>query len=113
LTKQLLPADKQNVREALIAGGFDMKTPLWYYVLREAEVQTDGETLGELGSKLVAGTLIGLIKADPKSYLNKGWDPSHATAVKLPDGQEMRSILQFFQFAGVAKMQEVAALAAD
>jgi hypothetical protein len=43
-------------------------TPLWYYILREAEVQTDGETLGQLGSRLVAETLVGLIVNDPDSF---------------------------------------------
>lgn len=37
--------------------------PLWFYVLREAEVQCAGETLGELGSAIVGQTLIGLLLA--------------------------------------------------
>jgi hypothetical protein len=106
---ELMAADKPNVQAALEAGGFDLKTPLWFYILREAEVQTEGESLGEVGTKVVAGTLIGLVKADPDSYLNKGWTPSHATALKLDDGQEIRSILQFLQFAGVAPTVDVPA----
>ncbi len=37
--------------------------PLWSYVLREAEVQCAGLTLGELGSAIVGQTLIGLALA--------------------------------------------------
>lgn len=55
-------------------------TPLWFYCLREAEV-TEGDTLGPLGSRIVAETLIGLIVEDDQSYWHEGggggtWDPS-------------------------------------
>lgn len=54
----------------LDSSGFAMKTPLWYYILKEAEVHSNGECLGAVGSKLVAETLIGLVKKDQNSYLN-------------------------------------------
>ncbi len=53
---------------ALERAGMLEATPLWYYILREAEVQTDGETLGYLGSRLVAETLVGLVLNDPDSF---------------------------------------------
>ncbi len=46
-------------------GGFDTHTPLWFYVLKEAEVVGDGQRLGPLGSHLVAGTIIGLLLRGP------------------------------------------------
>ena len=51
--------------------GFD-EAPLWYYVLKEGELQgqgQDGDGLGPVGSRIVGETLIGLLKADPMSYL--------------------------------------------
>jgi hypothetical protein len=65
---------------ALASGGMTEKTPLWYYILREAEV-TQGDTLGPLGSRLVAETLVGLIIQDDQSYWNEGsgngsWTPA-------------------------------------
>jgi hypothetical protein len=53
-------------------------TPLTYYVLREAEVEADGRHLGRVGGRLVAEVLIGLLRADPTSYLNAspGWQPT-------------------------------------
>ncbi|MEM6385495.1 MAG: heme peroxidase family protein [Pseudomonadota bacterium] len=54
--------------EAVSTGGFAEATPLWFYILREAEVQTGGATLGQLGSRLVAETLVGLTLCDPSSY---------------------------------------------
>jgi hypothetical protein len=55
-------------------------TPLWYYCLREAEVTT-GDTLGPLGSRIVAETLIGLVVEDDQSYWHQGagngsWSPA-------------------------------------
>ncbi len=52
------------------------RTPLWYYLLQEAAVQTGGQRLGELGSRLVAETLVSLVKNDPNSYLNHRHDPA-------------------------------------
>ncbi len=103
----LVPANKSAVANALNAEGglLKQKTPLWYYILREAEVQTKGNSLGEVGSRLVAGTLIGLLKADPNSYLNApgGWNPSQG--VKVVIGEKIKPIVRimdFFRFAGVA-----------
>lgn len=79
-------------------------TPLWYYVLREAQVQQDGNKLGELGSRLVAGTLISLLKADPDSYLNNGWTPSSEGAMRSED-RPIENISLFLQFANVTPVQ--------
>jgi Animal haem peroxidase/TAT (twin-arginine translocation) pathway signal sequence len=49
---------------------FGKSTPLWYYILREARVASNGLTLGPVGARIVAETLIGLIRADHNSYLN-------------------------------------------
>ena len=56
---------------AISANGMAARTPLWCYLLREAQVQTGGETLGVLGSRIVAETMIGLLKKDPNSYLGQ------------------------------------------
>ena len=50
---------------------FVSSTPLWYYVLREADVLANGETLGPIGGRLVAEVFIGLLRADPNSMLNQ------------------------------------------
>lgn len=46
------------------------KTPLWYYVLREAAVLGGGDQLGPVGAKIVADTFIRMLKRDANSYLN-------------------------------------------
>jgi Animal haem peroxidase len=57
---------------------FGRSTPLWYYVLAEARAVTNGITLGPVGARIVAETLIGLLRADPNSYLNAnpGFQPT-------------------------------------
>lgn len=53
------------------------RTPLWYYILREAEFLTNGERLGPVGGRIVAEVLVGLMFADDESFLNaeKPWQP--------------------------------------
>jgi Animal haem peroxidase len=49
---------------------FGVSTPLWYYTLAEAKAATGGLHLGPAGGRIVAETLIGLLRADPTSYLS-------------------------------------------
>ncbi len=102
----LTPAELQQgnnavVNDALLAGGFLTKTPLWYYVLKEAEVQAAGNSLGEVGSRIVNETILGQLRADSGTYLNSpgSWDPSHG--VTLPNGDPVVSIADFLAVAGV------------
>lgn len=86
--------------KALDDGGFIDKTPLWFYVLKESEVREQGNSLGEVGSKIAAETIIGHIKHDPDSYLNhKDWNPKNG--VLLPNGSSVDSIADFLRFGGV------------
>ncbi|MBG6135509.1 peroxidase family protein [Longispora fulva] len=53
-------------------------TPLWYYVLREAQLQQDGLRLGAVGGTIVAEVFLGLLELDPSSWLNQrpDWRPT-------------------------------------
>lgn len=67
---------------------FAGRTPLWYYILREAELTAAGQDaagqpvgsshLGAVGGRLVAEVLIGLLAGDPLSSLSvqPHWTPS-------------------------------------
>ena len=46
-------------------------TPLWYYILAEAKALAGGLHLGPVGGRIVTETLIGLLRADPTSYLER------------------------------------------
>jgi hypothetical protein len=53
-----------------VYGAFATSTPLWYYILAESKLVTNGLNLGPVGGRIVAETLIGLLRADPTSYLS-------------------------------------------
>jgi len=48
--------------------GWDQETPLWYYILKESEVQSNGDRLGEVGGRIVGEVLVGLVDQDPSSF---------------------------------------------
>lgn len=63
----------------LVNHQLDTQTPLWYYILKEAEVFNDGQRLGPVGSRLVAETFVGLIQGSQHSILaeaNGDWRPT-------------------------------------
>ena len=62
--------------DALRRHGFFRATPLWYYILREAAVQQEGQRLGEVGSTIVVETFIGLIESTPGNVLEDGPIPN-------------------------------------
>src|SRR5215213_1844368 len=55
--------------EGDLADKFANETPLWFYILKEAEVQQNGERLGTVGGRIVAEVLLGLLDGDPLSFL--------------------------------------------
>ena len=63
----------------------EAETPLWFYVLREAEVHGRSARLGPVGGRIVAEVLLGLLEADPSGFLKRqpGWRPG-GDAVSLP-----------------------------
>lgn len=64
-----LPANEAALL-ASSAGLLLNKTPLWYYVLREAAVLRQGDQLGPVGAGIVARTFARILKRDGSSYLH-------------------------------------------
>jgi Animal haem peroxidase len=62
--------------------GWKGETPLWYYVLREADACNGGHRLGPVGGRIVAEVLVGLIDADTTSFRKSGseWRPQKTLA---------------------------------
>jgi hypothetical protein len=90
----LSSTDLQDLR----ALHLDAKTPLWYYILKEAEVQNSGKFLGEVGGRIVAEVFIGLLEGDSMSYLrqDREWLPTLPSA-KADDFK----MIDLLKFAGV------------
>jgi hypothetical protein len=61
---------------------FTGNAPLWFYILKEAELQHDGRRLGAIGGRIVAEVLLGLLAGDQHSYLSEqpGFTPAHFVA---------------------------------
>jgi hypothetical protein len=76
---------------------FDAETPLWFYILKEAELRADGRRLGPVGGRIVAEVFIGLLEGDHMSYLQQdpGWRPT------LGHDQDFK-VADLLRFAGVA-----------
>ena len=84
---------------ALAAAATRHGTPLWYYVLREADVRHQGERLGSVGGRIVADVMVGLVDADPTSYRSVARDWTPVLPAARPDDFGMADLLRF---AGVA-----------
>lgn len=78
--------------------GFPGPAYLWYYLLKEAELRQHGVRLGEVGARIVAEVLIGLLEFDPMSYLTAfpAWRPT------LADSDGRFGIADLLHHAGVA-----------
>ena len=85
---ELRQGNSIELNDVLGNNGFLARTPLWYYVLKEAEVRANGNSLGELGSRIVCETIIGQLFNDPDSYLQRRrvWDPSKGVKPPNPGG---------------------------
>jgi hypothetical protein len=100
-------SDKPSVRrltaDEIVAGphkhiltdpryGFVGQTPLWYYILKEAQVLHNGRRLGPVGSYIVAVVLLRAIASAEDSYfLAPDWRPT----IDGGDAVSMARILQF------------------
>lgn len=64
-------------------------TPLWYYILKEAELIQNGQLLGPVGGRIVAEVFIGLLLGDSQSYLvaQPGFQPQASRFGAPADGQ--------------------------
>ena len=83
-----------------IRASFVESTPLFYYILKEAQLREDGLRLGPVGARIVAEVFIGLLQLDPDSYLSvqPNWLPTVPTHGGTPQSFRM---IDFLTFAGV------------
>ncbi|MEO7234136.1 MAG: heme peroxidase family protein [Lapillicoccus sp.] len=74
----LAPSDLADLA-AVSDDHLDQRTPLWFYVLREAQVMAGGQHLGPVGGRIVGEVIVGLIEGDNQSYLSQDpqWIPTY------------------------------------
>jgi hypothetical protein len=75
--------------------GLERRTPLWFYILKEAEVMENGLRLGPVGGRIVGEVFIGLLRADSDSYLasRPNWRPVLPT--ETPGDFRITDLLKF------------------
>jgi hypothetical protein len=64
--------------------GWSGETPLWFYLLKEADAREEGERLGPVGSLIVGEVLLGIVDGDPESF--RAVDPSWRPTLPSRDG---------------------------
>ena len=72
-----------NSALGLTESGWGGEAPLWFYILKEAELPPyNGEQLGPVGGRIMAEVLVGLLQRDPNSYLylDPSWKPTSPIA---------------------------------
>ena len=74
------------------SAGWHGETPLWYYILREADACTGGHRLGPVGGRIVTEVLVGLIDADATSFRqdNREWRPRKTLSELLAPSSRTR-----------------------
>ena len=92
----LTPAEISTGPDGAVAAqnGFDTAAPLWYYILKEAQVRGMGQRLGPVGARIVAEVFVGIVQGDQDSFLSQpGWTPTLPS--KTPGTFFMTDLLQF------------------
>ena len=104
-----LPVLHESELYDLAEHGLNKRTPLWFYILREAETTQSGERLGAVSARIVADVFIGLMQGDPTSYLRQdvSWVPSLPSAA----GAGKFAMTDLLQFARVVPRYEAARMA--
>jgi Animal haem peroxidase len=78
IARRLGVPELSDEQVGLASLGWTAETPLWLYILKEADVLHDGDRLGPVGGRIVGEVLVGLIDADPESFrsADPGWTPT-------------------------------------
>lgn len=75
----LTPSEIAQDPDGVVAAkhGFHIESPLWYYILKEAQIQGKGQRLGQVGSRILAEVFVGILESDSSSFLvrNPDWKP--------------------------------------
>jgi len=82
-----------------LGAGLADSTPLFYYVLREAELFAEGHHLGPVGGRILAEVFLGLLELDASSYLSAA--PDWTPTVPVRNADEGFRTVDFLTVAGV------------
>ncbi|KQS33872.1 heme peroxidase family protein [Dyadobacter sp. Leaf189] len=81
------------------------QTPLWYYILKEAEVRQNGNQLGEVGGTIVGEVFIRLLEQSRDSFLrDPQWKPRFGLMTEDPAAYK---IVDLLRFAGTLNIPDI------
>jgi hypothetical protein len=86
--------------------GLEQKTPLFYYILKEAELKGEALTLGPVGSHIVAEVIQNALEADPNSYLSRVGPKWRLPRWRFPSGAQdpVNSLIRIVRLVGDDKL---------
>lgn len=84
----------------------EQNTPLFYYILKEAELKAEGLTLGPVGSHIISEVIQGAIEADGDSYRSVLGAKWQLPAWRFPSGanRPINSLIGIIQLVGDDKL---------
>lgn len=77
---------------------FGEHTPLFFYILQEAWTFCGGESLGPLGSQIVGGVILNLLKCNTGSCVNNDFNPKEGEYGCVEDGRYYMTELLTYAF---------------
>lgn len=91
---------------ALRKSGLSANSPLFYYLLKEAELKANGLTLGPVGSLIVTEVIQGALETDPDSYLSVIGPKWELPSWNFPSGSKrpINSLIGIIQLVGDDKL---------
>lgn len=107
LTSEELSSDTcDHSGSVLRKGGLAQNTPLFYYLLKEAELKAEGLTLGPIGSHIVSEVIQGALEADRDSYLSVVGPKWELPPWQFPTGSRrtVNSLIGIVQLIGDDKL---------
>jgi hypothetical protein len=107
LTSSQLATDTCNNSGSVLAKhGLDGNTPLFYYVLKEAELKGDGLTLGPVGSHIVSHVIQSALEKDADGYIAKAGEKWELPCWRFPSGLDrpVNSLIGIVRLVGDEKL---------
>jgi len=103
LTSSQLTQDTCNHSASVLRDiGLEQNTPLFYYLLKEAEISGFGLTLGPIGSYIVGEAIQRALEADPEGYMSVVGPDWKLPLWRFPNGldEQVGSVIRIIRLVG-------------
>ena len=107
LSSSQLSSDTCNQSGSVLSrNGLQQNTPLFYYILKEAELKGEGITLGPVGSHIISEVLQTALEADPDGYLAVVGPKWELPEWRFPSGsqRQVNSLIGIVRLVGDDKL---------